>query len=199
VRLAATLLGCMLLLFVLTIHLPNVVMQPHNRFLWAVATRDWLFALGAWAFAASLIEKEQPAFAHRVIGACRIFFGLVLLFYAIELFLFPLAAPGVPLAQLTPESIPARPVWDYFTGGMLLAAGIALLIDKQARAAGAGVGFLTAVVSVPVFIAMMAAAVKPLDVTMALNYLFDTLLFAGSILFLAGAIPYGFGAGGGSS
>ena len=206
VRLGTALLGLMLLLFVLTIHLPNVIAHPRDRLLWAVATRDTLFALGSWAFASSLTRKTWPVFAPRVISVCRIFIALVLLFYAVEYFLFPRFALGVPLQLPTPATIPARPVWDFVTGGMLAAAGIALLIEKQARAVAAIVGVAIAILTVPVFIAMMAAAVKPFDVTMSLNYVFDNLLFAGSILFLASAITagagrlsYGLGAGGGSS
>jgi len=51
VSLSAPLLGTMLFLFVLLIHIPNVVATPHDRFRWAVTVRDLVFSAGAWALA----------------------------------------------------------------------------------------------------------------------------------------------------
>ena len=48
-RLSATLLGVMIFFFVLSIHLPKVLANPHDRIAWAVLVRDSSFAGGAWA------------------------------------------------------------------------------------------------------------------------------------------------------
>src|SRR6202042_1094379 len=45
--LSSALLGAMVLLFVLLIHVPNVVSAPHDRILWVVVLRDLTFAAGA--------------------------------------------------------------------------------------------------------------------------------------------------------
>ncbi|MGH9703181.1 MAG: hypothetical protein ACRD4K_07385, partial [Candidatus Acidiferrales bacterium] len=52
-RLAATLSGALLLSFVLLIHIPNIIAQPSNRFLWAIGLRDTAFSGGALAYAGS--------------------------------------------------------------------------------------------------------------------------------------------------
>ena len=52
-RLSATLLGVMIFFFVLSIHLPKVLANPHDRIAWAVLVRDSSFAGGAWALAGS--------------------------------------------------------------------------------------------------------------------------------------------------
>ena len=59
VRLSATLLGLMFILFVLMIHVPNVVANPKDRFLWAVALRELAFAGGAWALAGNVWFRSR--------------------------------------------------------------------------------------------------------------------------------------------
>lgn len=185
VRWSSTLLGFMLLLFVLCIHVPNVAAHPRDRFAWAVASRDTLFALGAWALTGTLIK------AYRLITVCRVVIALVLLLFAVEHFLHPQCLPGVPLEQQTPGWIPLRSVWGFFEGVMLLAGGILILIDKHARAAATWLAVVTALMVILLYIPLFVVARKPVDVITAINYIADTLLFAGSILLLAAAIPAG--------
>ena len=167
-RLAASLLGLMFILFVLMIHGPNVVANPHNRFLWAVATRETAFACGALIFA-----RRFPAL-------CRIALGLVLVFFAVEHFLHPEFIPGVPLGKLTPEFIPARELWGYVTGLALLTGGAALLVNKYVRSATTLLGMV--LIAMVVFLYLPILAAHPKDLVEALNYIGDTSLFAGLIL-----------------
>ncbi len=78
VRLTATLLGAMFLLFVLLIHLPNAVKSPQTRVTWAVLLRDLSFGGGAWALAGGRLA---------VIG--RYWIALATLFFAAVYFLHP--------------------------------------------------------------------------------------------------------------
>jgi hypothetical protein len=128
VRLSASLLGTMFILFVLSIHLPNVMRNPKDRFAWTVALRDLVFAIGAWAMVGTQMEERHVPVAHRVIASCRIVFAGVLLFFGIEHLLHPEFAPGVPLEQTTPAFIPLRSAWGYLIGATLLVNGFSILI-----------------------------------------------------------------------
>lgn len=189
VRLSASLLGLMFVLFVLLIHLPNVVGHPKDRFAWAVAVRDLVFALGAWGLAGTLIKERRVHASRRLIASCRVVAAVVLLFFGIEHFLHPEFTPGVPLGQLTPTWIPVRLVWGYFTGAILLVGGALMLIDRQARAAATWLGIAIALLVPLIYLPMLAVAARPSEMNTAVNYIADTLLFAGSILLLAAAIP----------
>ncbi len=189
VRLSASLLGLMFVVFILSIHLPNVVEHPKDRFVWAVALRDLVFALGAWALAGSLMRERRVHMAGPLIASCRMIIAVVLLFFGIEHFLHPQFAPGVPLEQLTPAWIPVRSAWGYLIGAMLLISGVLMLLKKQARAAAIWLGIAITLVVLLIYLPLLVVAKQPSQVNTAVNYIADTLLFAGSIFLLAAAIP----------
>jgi uncharacterized membrane protein len=93
--------------------------------------------------------------------------------------------PVVPLDKLTPLWIPAHLLWGYLTGVVFVVGGIALLINKQARAAATWLGLMTLLVVVIVYVPIVVA--KPGDIGNAFNFLVDTLLLSGALLALAGA------------
>ncbi len=176
VRLSATLLGLMFILFVLMIHVPNVVANPKDRFLWAVALRELAFAGGAWALAGK-----------RLVSIARFLMAIPLMFFGVEHFLHPKFAPGVPLAKLTPGWVPAPPVWGYLIGPLLLAGGFALLLGFRSRTALAWLGLGVTLLVVLLYLPILAVA-KPAGLLEAVNYVGDTLLFAGAVLSMAGAV-----------
>ncbi len=174
VRLAATLLGIMFLLFVLLIHLPNVIANPNQRATWAVLLRDLSFGGGAWALAGGRLA---------VIG--RLWIAVAALFFAAVYFLHPDVAPGVPLPKLTPAWVPLRLFWGYLMGALLLFAGVAVLFNRHARLAATWLAIGVSLTVLLLYIPLMA-----LDPTVeAMNYVFDTLLFAGTIWLLAQTSP----------
>ena len=183
VRWSSPLLGFMFLLFVLCIHVPNAVTHPQDRFAWAVASRDLLFSLGAWALAATLIGTP------RQVSFCRVGMALVLMFYGVEHLLHPQFLPGVPLPQQTLPWIPLRSVCGYVEGATLLACGGLILTGRNARVAATCVGVVTTVMVILLYTPLFVVARTPLEVITAINYIADTLLFAGSMMLLAGAIP----------
>ena len=77
------------------------------------------------------------------------------------------------------------------TGAILLAAGIGLALNKQSRIAAASVGALMTALTLFLYlpILILARNGSPAGVNDALNYVADTLLYAGSALALASAIP----------
>ena len=189
VRLSASLLGLMFFLFVVLLHVPNVMQHPMDRFAWAVVTRDFSFALGAWTLAATQMADAGSEAGRRAIVVCRSLFALVLVFYAVEHLLHPEFTPGVPLPQPMPGWIPLRAAWGYVTGIMLLASGVSLLAGKYARATTTGLGITVTLVVLCINTPMLAVATLPAEIPTAVNYVADTMLFAGMIFFVAAAVP----------
>jgi uncharacterized membrane protein len=174
VRLAASLLGAMFLLFVLLIHLPNVVISPGQRLTWVVLLRDLSFGGGAWALAGGRMA---------VIG--RFCIAVAAVFFAVVYFLHPDIAPGVPLPKLTPVWVPLRLLWGYLMGALLLLAGVAVFVNRRARLAAT---WLAIAVTLSILLLYIPLLVLSPNVE-AVNYVFDTLLFAGTVWQLAQTSP----------
>jgi uncharacterized membrane protein len=188
-RFTATCLGVMFLLFVAMIHLPNVAADPRNRILWAVALRDLAFSGGAWALAGKLTRESSPQIGKWMVLMGRLFVTMAVLFFAVEHFLHPEFAPGVPLPRMTPAWVPLHAIWGYVAGAILLIAGIGLLIvNKRPRLDAASVGLLMTVLTVFLYLPMLAQGGGVPQLTESLNYVFDTLLFGGAALVLASAL-----------
>ena len=189
-RLAATLVGMTLLIFVFVMDMPAVVAHPSNRFFWALALRELAFSGGAFAFAMSPWSTwpRQPSPAQPIAARTalpRFFVGIPSLFYGVEHLLHPEYVPGIPLQKITPDWIPGRIFLSYFVGVILILAGVCLLVNKKARTAATFLGLTILLTVLWIYLPMLLAA--PTDVV-ALNYFFDTLLFCGAILLLANAM-----------
>ena len=191
VRLSSTLLGLMFFLFVCMIHIPNALAHPKDRFAWAVALRDLSFAGGAWALAGLHSRASAPQPSKWMIWFGRMVIAIAAIFFAVEHFLHPEFAPGVPLEKMTPSWVPFPSVWGYLAGAILLAAGIGLAMNKQSRTAAASIGALMTVLTLFLYllILILAHGGSTPEITEALNYVADTLLFAGAALVLASALP----------
>lgn len=184
VRWSASLLAVLFLIIVVTIDVPLLPQHIHERLFWTLTVRETAFAAGAMVLAGSLWPPGNLA----GISLIRLGRGIVaatMVFYAIQHFLYPRFVPGVPLEKLTPAWVAAPTLLAYFIGAILLLAGIGLFIRPTIRIAAAGCGIvlllLTAFFYLPIF-AMEIHAPLALE---GINYIGDTLLFAGTIL-LAG-------------
>jgi uncharacterized membrane protein len=193
VRLSSTLLGLMFFLFVCMIHIPNALAHPNDRFAWAVALRDLSFAGGAWALAGLHSRASSPQQSKWMILFGRTVVAIAAIFFAVEHFLHPEFAPGVPLEKTTPSWVPFPSVWGYLAGAILLAAGIGLALNNKSRMAAASIGALMTVLTLFLYLLILTLAhggSTPV-INEALNYVADTLLFAGAALVLASALPRG--------
>jgi hypothetical protein len=197
VRWSGLLFGIMMFLFVAMMDIPGALANPRDRFGWTLLLRELAFGGGGWLLAAGALRgsggeqgRGQAVSALIVVG--RVLVGIAAIFYGVETFLHPLGCPGVPLEKLMPEWIPARLLIGYLTGAILLIAGIAILLAKMTRMAatylGAWIVVLVLVIYGPILIAALADPSTAVKVE-GLNYFFDTLLFAGTILALASATP----------
>jgi uncharacterized membrane protein YphA (DoxX/SURF4 family) len=184
-RLAAFLLALTFFLFVVLMDIPGWLQNPGNRFAQALMLRELAFSGGPLALAASLSEQKPAA---RILATiARYFVAIPVLFYSFEQFMHGDHYPGVPLEPLTPAWLIGHAIWTYLAAAVYAVTAVLLLIGKQTRAAatwlGAAVLFVVLVVYVPIAVVHLAS----LDD--GLNYIFDTLMFCGTILLLAGALP----------
>src|SRR5260370_4894672 len=88
-QLAATLLGIMFFLFVVLLHIPKAVVNPRDRFAWAVALRDLAFSGGAFAFPGAHIKPGHTDRVPRLVTLGRLFAGIPAAFFGVEHFLHP--------------------------------------------------------------------------------------------------------------
>ena len=184
VRLSSILTAVMFMIFVFVLHLPNSIASPHDRFGWTVVLRETSFAAGFIAFAGSHHPRSRPLILMARIGA-----GIPYLFFAVMHILHPQNTPGVPLPKLSPPWLFWPHVWATVTALFLLAAGVAVLIDRYARAAAAWLGLWMVVLTLVVYLPIFLQDTGGMQLIEGVNYIFDTLLFAGTILLLASAMP----------
>lgn len=188
-RLSSTLLGAAFFLFVLLMDLPGAISEPGNGLAWVLALRQAAFAGGAWALAGSLgssmkaspkIDRAMILYGRLAVAMAAIVFGVYQLFH-------PAIAPGVPDTKLTPTYIPLHALWGYPVGAILLVAGVALLFNKRPRSAATWIGALMTLLTLFLYVPILAVTHDPSQMTEAINFVFDTLLFGGAALLVAGA------------
>ena len=189
VRWSGLLFGIMMFLFVAMIIIPGALAHPRDRFSWTLVIREMSFAGGGWTLAGNAMRGPGKS---KLITVGRVLIGIAAIFFGVEHFLHPLACPGVPLAKLMPAWIPGRPLIGYLTGAILLVAGASLLSAKKTRMAATYLGtwivLLVVFIYGPILIQSLADPSSAVQVE-GINYFFDTLLFAGTALVLANALP----------
>jgi len=189
VRLSSTLLGLMFSLFVCMIYIPHALAHPADRFGWTYALRDISFAAGAWALAGLHTRASSPQQSKWMIFFARIVIAIAAVFFAIQHFLHPAFAPGIPLEQMSPSWLPFPGIWAYLTGAILLTSGISLAVNNRSRLAAASIGALITILTLILYLPILFLAHGGAEINEAINYLADTLLFAGAALALASALP----------
>lgn len=182
VRWSATLAATMLLIIVVTLDPPGFAKHFHERFYWILTVREMSFAAGLLVLAGSVWPRGRAA-GKALVRIGRGIVAPVMIFYAVEHFLHPRFVPGVPLEKPIPAWFPAPVLLSVVVGIVLLLGGIGLFIRPRIAAASAGamLVLLTAFFYVPI---LLTEIHTPLVVE-GLNYVGDTLLFAGTVL-LAG-------------
>jgi uncharacterized membrane protein len=185
-QLAATLLGSMLLVFVVLIHIPNIVAEHGSRLFWIIGLRDIAFSGGAFALAGSLSKRAPSDGAPGLVTLGRFFVGIPAVVFGVEHFLHPTFVPGVPLNRVTPTWIPGHIFWTYLAGAVLAATGACILANVEARLVATYLGIMILLLMLFVYLPILVA--EPSSIGNGLNYFFDTLVFSGAALVLADAI-----------
>jgi uncharacterized membrane protein len=189
VRLSSTLLALMFSLFVCMIYVPSALENPTERFAWSLLLRDLSFAAGAWSLAGLYSRASSPQQSKWMILFGRIAIAIAAIFFGVEHFLHPNSAPGIPQPMMTPTWVPFPNLWAYLAGAILLADGIALALNKKPRIAATSIGALMTTLTVFLYLPILILARGESEVIVGLNYVADTLLYAGAALLLASALP----------
>src|SRR5215472_2735422 len=191
VRWSGLLFGLMMFLFVAMMDLPGALGNVHNRISWVLLFRELSFGTGGWMLAAAAMNGRPTPGRRALTTFGRFVIGMAAVLYGVQNFLYPLNAPGVPLEKLIPIWIPARLLIGYLTSAILLVGGWFILIERKARMAATYLGtwilLLVVFVYGPILIASMLTPSTDVKVE-GINYFFDTLLYAGTILGLAKAL-----------
>lgn len=192
VRLSSILLGLMFFLFVCMIYGPSALAHFKSRFAWTYMLRDLSFAAGAWALAGLYCRASFPQLSKWLVAFARTVIAVAAVFFGAQHFLHPQFAPGVPLEKMTPSWVPFPAIWAYLSGAILLAAGIGLALNKQPRTAAAAIGALMTALTLSLYLVLLILALggSMTEINEELNYVADTLLYAGAALALASALPH---------
>jgi uncharacterized membrane protein len=185
--LAAGLLGFMLFSFVLLIHLPRLAGNPGDRITIAVILRDLAFSAGALALAATQAKGAWKAVAGKVSVVARYVVAVAVLFFGRQHFLHPGFVPVVPLELTMPAWMPFTSLWSYAVGAALLVAGSLMVVNWHGRLVATWLGIVVLAVVLMVYLPILLA--NPSDIGTAMNYFFDTLLVAGTLMVVASSLP----------
>lgn len=183
------LFGLMMFTFVAMMDIPGALADPHNRIQWTLVLREMSFGCGGWLLAATALPAQRGKI---LISIGRLVIGFTAMFYGVEHFLHPINVPGVPLEKLMPGWIPGRMLITYLTGAILLVSGACILLAKKTRMAATYLGAWLLLLVIFIYGPILTASLldPSTDVKVeGLNYFFDTLLFTGTILALASALP----------
>jgi uncharacterized membrane protein len=203
-QLAAAMLGIMLFLFVPMIHIPSYFATPFDKTRLTMVFRDSALGAGALSFAASQAESWRRG-AYRGVGlalasplwgkipvAARFVIGIAITDFGIQHLLMPNFAPGFPeegpgVMVTMPSWIPGHAFWGYLTGAIMIACGVALLVNWRARFAAKVLAAM--VVAAIVFVYVPLTIKNASNIAAGLNYLAIHFALAGDALLLAGALP----------
>jgi len=193
VRLSGLLFGIAMFLFVVMMDIPGSLASPRDRFGWTLTLREMLFGGGGWILVGKAMrEQGRGQGGSKLITVGRVIIGIAAIFYGIENSLHTANVPGVPLEKLMPAWIPAHLLIGCLTGAIPVVAGLCILLDKKTRMAATYLGtwivLLVLLIYGPILIASLLDPNTDVKVE-GINYFFDTMLFAGTILALARATP----------
>lgn len=138
-RLAALLLGAVILISFALLHLPLAIATPHNGGLWTFAGKALALSGGSFLVAGSLpANLKLPAnwlatvvrVLEKLIPWGKCFLAAFLILGGIQHFLYPKF-----VATLVPAWIPGHVFWTYFAGVALIAGGLGIILPMTRRLA----------------------------------------------------------------
>ena len=173
-------------LFVLLMDLPAAIARPAIALTWILAARQTTFAIGGLALFATQTRSGSTQSSLATIA--RVWTAIVLVFYGVQHVIHPQYTPGVPSPVLTAAWVPLPHLIAYATGFLLIAFGLVMFAQKYASAAAALCGLLMVVLTLALYVPQFFLAADVQQRITAINFVFDTLLFAGTVLVISKAI-----------
>jgi uncharacterized membrane protein len=164
-RIAATLLGGIILLSFLFLYLPQIAAGPPLSGLWTNGGKALVLAGGAFLIAGFPI----------ILSRC--FLGAFMILAGIQHFLFVTF-----VASLVPAWIPWHVFWTYFAGVALIAGGIGIIVPKTTRLAASLSGIMIFLWVLLLHIPRALAAPHDSNETTAV---FEALAFSGIAFLMA--------------
>ncbi|MEP6494985.1 MAG: hypothetical protein ABJF01_20025 [bacterium] len=180
-------LAVMFGLFVLLMDLPAAIARP-AMLSWILAARQATFAIGALALFATETRIRSPHSSNTIATVARIWIAGVLVVYGIQHVIHPEYTPGVPSPVLTAAWVPLPLAISYATGLLLIAFGIGMFVRRYASTAAALGGLLMLLLTLGLYVPQFFLAGNVQQQVTAINFIFDTLLFAGTVLVVSKAI-----------
>jgi hypothetical protein len=153
-----------------------------------LAARETTFAVGALALFAIAVRDRWPAASNNIAFVARFWTAFVLILFGSQNILFPQYSPGVPDTTPTSAWVPLPHAIAYLTGILLIAFGIAMFSRTYAGASGALAGALMTLLTFLLYFPNFFLARSVGQQVTAINFIFDTLLFAGMLLVITRAI-----------
>ena len=188
IRWSAVLLAIMFALFVLLLWLPSALSHPAIRITWIVTVRETTFSMGALALFATAARDRFPALSNRLAAVARVWTAMVLIFFGIQNILYPQYSPGVPDTQPTASWVPLPHVIAYLVGILLVVFGVGMLVRNYTGSGSTFAGLLMVLLTVFLYVPQFFLASNVGERVTAINFVFDTLLFAGTLFLIAKAI-----------
>jgi uncharacterized membrane protein len=188
IRWSSVCLAVMFGLFVLLMDLPAAIAHPASVDAWSLAARQATFAMGALALFATETRSRTPESSRMIATIARIWTASVLVFYGIQHLIHPEHAAGVPSPVPTAAWVPLPLLISYATGALLVAFGVMMFVRRYASVAAALCGGLMAVLTIGLYVPDFFLATDIPQRITAINFVFDTLLFAGTVLVVSKAI-----------
>lgn len=180
-------IALMFALFVLLMDVPGALARPGVRIAWSLAARETTYCVGGLALYVLATRGDRARLAGILATIARCWTAFVLVFYGIENLAFPRFTPGVPDVSPTASWVPLPLVIAAITGVLLVLFGVMMAMGRRAAAAAAWTGWLMALLTLGLFVPQLFLAHTVGDQVTAINFIFDTLLFGGTVLVIGNA------------
>jgi uncharacterized membrane protein len=173
--------------FVLLIYLPAAFAHPLKYVFWIFPFRESTFGLAAFSVFVYEARGDWTRSGRFALGA-RLYVAWVAIFYGALNILHPQFSPGVPDTKPASAWIPFPIPLSYFVGAVLVALGVAMLFRKTAVRAITGVGIFMTLLTLVLYVPDLFLVQGVAAMIVAINFVADTLLFAGAMFAVARAL-----------
>jgi uncharacterized membrane protein YphA (DoxX/SURF4 family) len=139
-RTVAAVLGAAFLFLVIFDHIPaELAASPAHLGAWTNAFKALTLCGGAWTVVGSLAESNanHNGLLETLMPFGRYFLPITVVAFGFDHFLYP-----VFVASLVPKWIPGPVFWTYFAAVALIASGVAMIANVQARLAALMLGIM---------------------------------------------------------